>query len=180
MDLTFEIDNNLPADLCQNIIERFEKDGRKMNGHTAGGYNPTFKSSIDLQLSRLPEWEDVYAILNEKMKENMKAYQKFLNGRLPMHYNMMDLWHSGYQIQKSGFYKWHHDERIEFGRERVITFIWYLNTIENGGHTGFLHKSVKPETGKFVFFPATWDYIHCGFEASNKYIVTGWLWRDYD
>lgn len=178
MDLTWDISNNLSPDLCRNIIDRFEKDNRKKAGHTALGFTPEIKNSLDLPIAQFTDWEDICTVLDKKLKENIKSYQKFLNSKLPTHFDVTEFWHSGYQIQKSGHYKWHHDERMEYGRERVLTFIWYLNTIENGGHTGFLHKTVKPETGKFVFFPATWDYIHCGFEAKDKYIITGWLWRD--
>ena len=179
LDLTFEITNNLSPSLCKDIIERFEKDERKQHGHTGNGFTPDMKNSIDLLINRFTEWDDVVKVLDEKLLENLKTYQDFLFDKTPNKYMVLDTWHTGYQIQKSGFYRWHHDSSIKFGRERILTFIWYLNTIEEGGHTGFLHKSVKPETGKFLFFPATWDYIHCGFDANNKYIITGWMWRAY-
>jgi hypothetical protein len=179
MDLTYVIDGNLKPELCKDIIEKFEKDKRQSPGYTGGGLNTEMKTSLDLMFSRFADWEDVVKILDEKMKENLQKYQEFLQERLPNNYNVLDTWHSGYQLQKSGHYRWHHDSRIEHGRERIVTFIWYLNTIEEGGHTGFLYKSVKPETGKFVFFPSTWDYVHCGFPSKDKYIITGWLWRDY-
>jgi hypothetical protein len=178
MDLAMELRENLNNDFCKKIIERFEKDDRKHRGETGGGFNPEMKNSLDLQFSRFVEWDDVSKELDEKLKENLHAYQEFLNERFPNFYRITDTWHSGYQMQKSGYYRWHHDSRIEYGRERILTFIWYMNTIEEGGQTGFHYKSVKPETGKFVFFPSTWDYVHCGFDATDKYIITGWMWRE--
>lgn len=177
MDLVFEKRNNLPPELCAQIIQRFEIDDRKHPGSTAGGFNTDMKNSLDLMISNLTEWEDIVRILDDKLKRNMTIYQEFLYSKLPNGYNILDTWHSSYQIQKSGYYRWHHDSKIEYGRERVLTFIWYLNTIENGGETGFIFKNVKPETGKFVFFPSTWDYVHCGFDAKDKYIITGWMWK---
>ena len=177
MDLVFEKRNNLPPELCAQIIQRFEIDDRKHPGSTAGGFNTEMKNSLDLMISNLTEWEDIVRILDDKLKRNMTIYQEFLYSKLPNGYNILDTWHSSYQIQKSGYYRWHHDSKIEYGRERVLTFIWYLNTIENGGETGFIFKNVKPETGKFVFFPSTWDYVHCGFDAKDKYIITGWMWK---
>jgi len=177
MDFVFERKNNLSPEFCDKIIKRFEKDNRCTPGHTGGGFHPNMKNSIDLYISRFEDWEDVCAVLNEKLGENLKEYQYFLDDKLPTKYGVIDTWCTGFQIQKSGYYRWHNDVRIEHGSERILTFIWYLNTIEEGGHTGFLHKTVKPETGKFVFFPATWDYIHCGFDAKDKYIITGWMWR---
>ena len=181
MDLTFELHQDLKPELCEDIIKRFEQDQRKHPGQTGGGLMPDTKNSLDLVISRLPEWEDIVKILDSKLEENLKKYQEFLTEKVPPNcIGVLHTWHNGYQIQKSGHYKWHHDARIEYGKERVLTFIWYLNTLKNEqeGHTGFLHKSIKPETGKFVFFPATWDYIHCGFPTENKYIITGWTWQE--
>jgi hypothetical protein len=68
-------------------------------------------------------------------------------------------------------------------KNRIITYLWYLNDVEEGGETDFpdINIKVKPETGKLVLFPATWDFPHCGKMpiSSNKYIVTGWLYVDY-
>jgi hypothetical protein len=178
MDLVFETRNNLQVDICKHIINRFESDNRKAPGSTAAGVNTDMKNSLDLMISNLVEWEDIVKVLDDKLKRNMIVYQEFLQSKLPNGYNILDTWHSSYQIQKSGYYRWHHDSKIEYGRERILTFIWYLNTIDVGGETGFMFKNVKPETGKFVFFPSTWDYVHCGFDTNNKYIITGWMWRD--
>jgi len=177
MDLTFEMKNNLSDSFCKEMIAHFENDERKHPGETGLGFRPDIKNSLDLMFSRFTDWEDVCRVLDEKLKENLHDYQLFLNEKFPFSYDVMNTWHSGYQLQKSGHYNWHNDSKIEHGRERILTFIWYLNTIEEGGQTGFKYKNIKPETGKFVFFPSTWDYIHCGFETNNKYIITGWMWR---
>jgi len=176
MDFIFEKKNDLKPEFCQSIIELFEKDPAKQPGRTGGGLHTSIKFSTDLMLTRFPHWEHVVKALDLKLKDNLVEYIKFLATRSPIvPDNLQNAWHCGYQIQRSGYYKWHHDSMIEHGRVRMLTFIWYLNDIEEGGHTGFTYKTVKPECGKFVMFPATWDYIHCGFETNNKYIITGWL-----
>lgn len=181
MDLCLELKANLPRQLCQEIIERFEKDPRRFQGVTGSGLNTGVKSSTDLMFSRYEDWDDVNKQLDDILRKNMQVYQKFLESKFPMMSPMLSTaWHSGYQIQKSGHYVWHQDSAFEYGRQRVLTFIWYLNTIEEGGGTGFMYKTVQPETGKCVMFPATWNYVHCGFPAVNKYIVTGWLWQEVD
>ena len=179
MDFIFEKKNDLTPELCQSMIQRFEADPGKQPGRTGGGIVPEIKQSLDLVFTRLPAWEDICRTLDAKLKENIIEYIKFLMTRCPIiPDNMENVWHCGYQLQKSGYYRWHHDSMVEHGRVRVLTFIWYLNDIEQGGHTGFTYKTVKPECGKFVMFPATWDYVHCGFDAKDKYIVTGWLHLD--
>jgi hypothetical protein len=178
IDLTFVAPDNISPDFCQRMIDKFESDPRKHQGATSRGVDVSIKDSQDLLITRFVDWEEIVEQLDITLRENMVEYQKLLDEITPNKFNIMDTWHNGYQIQKSGHYKWHHDASVEFGRQRVLTFIWYLNTMDEGGETGFLHKKVKPETGKFIFFPATWNYIHCGFPANNKYIITGWLWAD--
>ncbi|RIZ67284.1 MAG: 2OG-Fe(II) oxygenase [Methylococcales bacterium] len=178
MDLLFEIPHNLPLDICKELIDKFENDTRKKPGVIGSGLNLDIKSSIDLPISRLQDWDEMTTILKKYLDKGIAEYNKFLVNKLPISMDMSRLTCSAFQIQKSGHYKWHVDTRIEFGKVRVLTYIWYLNTIEDGGETGFVYKKVKPEAGKLVFFPATWDYVHCGFPAENKYILTGWLWSE--
>jgi hypothetical protein len=91
----------------------------------------------------------------------------------------------GFQIQSYkknvGQYKIHNDTNIKWDIqfERVITFIIYLNTVDEGGETDFGYMKIKPEAGKLVMFPATWTYPHSGLVpiSSDKYIVTGWFYK---
>jgi len=89
-----------------------------------------------------------------------------------------------------GMYNWHHDgyDSSVFPPEivntstnipfiRMYTFLFYLNDIEEGGETEFLHRKIKPEKGKLLLFPATFIYPHKGCMpiSNDKYICTGWL-----
>lgn len=176
-----EINSNLSSDVCKEIIDKFEKDGRKRPGFTAGGLMKDIKNSIDLPIHRLEDWDKICEFLDDILKKNIAAYTEHVKNIFPTDFTGLDFIkhkHSGFQIQKSGYYKWHTDDMCEFSRVRMVTYIWYLNTIEEGGETGFHFKKVKPVEGKFVMFPATWDYPHCGYETENKYIITGWLWKN--
>jgi len=67
---------------------------------------------------------------------------------------------------------------LGYHRMRVLTFIWYLNDIEEDGYTEFMDGTkVQPKTGRFCLFPATWEYHHRGYppKSQTKYICTGWL-----
>jgi hypothetical protein len=58
--------------------------------------------------------------------------------------------------------------------------MWYLNDVEEGGETEFFgNYKIKPETGKFVLFPATWTYPHAALvpRSGDKYIITGWFYE---
>ncbi len=76
------------------------------------------------------------------------------------------------------YYKWHHDSLSNKNKERLLSFIWYLNDVHVGGHTEFIDGTkIKPETGKLLIFPSTWTYVHQGAPpiSNTKYIITGWI-----
>jgi len=177
MDLAMEIDGHLTPDLCKEIITKFDNDKRKFIGRAGGEVKPEVKVSEDLKIDRFVEWNDVTEKLELRLKDAISLYNDYLRAMMPVNFLYLEnLSHKGFQIQKSGKYDWHDDSVIEDGDERVLTFIWYLNTKEEGD-TDFHYKQVKPLEGKLVIFPATWTYIHRGITTENKYIITGWFYR---
>lgn len=61
---------------------------------------------------------------------------------------------------------------------RVLAWMFYCNTIKEGGETRFPQQNIniKPEKGTLLIWPAGWTHSHLGLPAKkeNKYIVTGW------
>ena len=85
--------------------------------------------------------------------------------------------HQMQETQPGGFYHWHHDQL----ETRRLTFVWYLNDIEDEGYTEFTTGlKIQPETGKLVIFPGLWPWVHRGVapKSETKYICTGWY--DYE
>lgn len=78
-----------------------------------------------------------------------------------------------------GYHIWHYESMDRANCQRILTFILYLNTIEEGGETEFLYqkKRVQPIEGRLVLWPAGFTHPHRGNPPlkDNKYIVTGWL-----
>jgi hypothetical protein len=177
MDLVYEIPESLPADLCQECIDKFERDDRQQAGRTMLRIDKNIKDSSDLMIGRFKDWSDVCSVLDKKLKIGVDNFNIFLKGIVQTDFSLEGVTNKNhYQMQKSGKYEWHHDFAIENGSMRVLTFMWYLNVPDEGGETDFVYKKVKPETGKLVIFPATWEKFHRGCPAKNKYIITGWLW----
>ena len=83
-------------------------------------------------------------------------------------------------LPKEGYHVWHieHDKGFE-NSHRAFVFSVYLNDIEDGGETEFLHfsKRVKPKTGRIVIWPAGFPYVHRGNPplSGEKYIITSWM-----
>jgi Rps23 Pro-64 3,4-dihydroxylase Tpa1-like proline 4-hydroxylase len=90
---------------------------------------------------------------------------------------------SGFQIQRYtkdvGLYNFHNDFHIDGRGFRSLTYLFYLNDVEEGGETEFYNGlKIKAERGKLIFFPSSWNYVHKGNMplSSNKYIITGWVY----
>ncbi len=148
------------------------------------------KITLDLKLSKEINKYDSYIF--EELNSNINAYFQTLSAKyegitiIPLK-NIRD---TGYQIQKYmsnvGIYKYHHDSHYakyeSATQTRILTFIWYLNTVDEGGETEFFNGriKIKPEKGKLLFFPSTWTFMHKGNTpiSGNKYIVTGWVYAD--
>ena len=167
----------LPKSFCSNVIEKFEKDDRKHQGVVANGVSLNMKRSLDLQISQLDDWETFDQGFYRSLNSELNNYHDFI----PDIFNLSNIRlvgdDTGYQIQRTqpgDFYNWHHD----FVGTRILTFIWYLNDIKHNGYTEFIDGTkIQPETGKFVMFPATWNYMHRGVSPKDetKYICTGWI-----
>jgi hypothetical protein len=196
MNYIIEYPNSLSPDFCESIISKFEKS-KYQPGSTMGGYNPNVKDTFDYSiLHNNTEWQNENEILYQELSKVLNKYVKqvqtirYPDGTIINMNNLNMLTDDSLfniQVYKKniGKYTYHSDFKIDaynnFVRYRMITFIWYLNNVDEGGETEFWGTyKIKPETGKLVLFPACWTYPHTGIMpiSSDKYIITGWLYKD--
>ena len=174
--------NTLSEEFCNRIIGKFETDNRKQQGKLGSGKNSVvnvdIKDSIDLMISGLEDWRDEDEVLFNSVN---KCSQKYRNKNLledikiPILLDTMS--DTGYQIQKTSpnsGYTWHDDfdpsyDNTSSAGIRVLSFIWYLNDVSEGGYTEFIDGTkIQPERGKFLIFPSTWNFIHRGFPPKKE------------
>jgi len=195
----------LSKELCNIIIEMFEDEiNGKYEGLTAGGITKDVKKTTDFIIPKelkdnndftIKKWSKIQKILSEELDRNVNKYINNIFTSLNIDkkenntkYNVFSqkfLTHDKFMIQKynknDGKFTYHDDFKIDWDlqRYRVITYIWYLNNVENGGETEIWDDfKIKPETGKLLLFPASWTFPHRGIMpiSDNKYIITGWLY----
>lgn len=191
--------NALSKEICEEIIKDFEENKHlHKDGQTIGGVQKISKKTKEMYFKRLPL--NIYDnILYENLNTYLKKYSENSTYIQTLLKNNID--DSGYQIQKyevnKYFYKTHHDANYTIRNNklsyRIITFIWYLNDVLEGGETTFFSINrdqlcneflesykIKPKQGSLLFFPATWTYPHSGeIPISNdKYIITGWIYSN--
>jgi hypothetical protein len=185
----WEKKKSLDSNFCNEVIQRFEEDNRKSQGvFNNGEINSNIKDSTDLFISDLEDWSDIDKKFNESLVSGLAEYINSLHetNKKITPYITRGVVDSGYQIQKTvpgaGF-TWHDDDNIvnsliKQSPLRRLTFIWYLNDIDEGGETEFITgEKIKPEAGKLLFFPPLWTFLHRGVppKSNIKYICTGWI-----
>jgi hypothetical protein len=198
----YQISNALPDKLCDDIICMFELEQNMLrDGVTLGGIVKPVKDTKDMLIPKDDKnWERIEAILKTELSIGLKKYIDSLkkeeycfpnNSGVNHHIIEDDTLHIDYfMIQRyqkgKGKYVYHCDYHndVKQSRYRVITYIFYLNDVVDGGETEFWGGTlkIKPAKGKLVLFPATWTYPHRGVMpiSDNKYIITSWFYIKSD
>jgi hypothetical protein len=82
-------------------------------------------------------------------------------------------------IPGEGYHVWHFENGSYHYGHRLAFVIMYLNTINDGGETEFIHQSlrVQPIAGRLIIAPSTFTHTHRGNQplTEPKYIITTWL-----
>lgn len=198
-------DSKFTLDYCNHVIKLFNNETQVMKGVSAAGMNIEIKDTIDYRIPsinkkdnslQIKDWLEVDSNIHKILSPTIKEYVLEINNTLhnpdqeDMYYLGSDAYNdTGHQIQKyiknEGHYKRYHNDFSILKNTtyyRVMTYIIYLNTVEEGGETVFFgNYKIKPTAGRIVIFPASWTYPHCGKVpiSDDKYIVTGWLYKEY-
>jgi hypothetical protein len=180
-------DNYIPKVECNKVIKLYEDQNK---------FHKTFNRRFYEKASMLHKkdkqyfangsnidvwWEDLKPIIFN-FDLALKHYFEHtgvhdLYDNTPFHFTTL-------KIQKTlpteGYHSWHIEHAKGFDSEpRALVFSIYLNDVEEGGETEFLHfsKRVKPKTGRIVIWPAGFPYLHRGNPplSGEKYILTSWM-----
>jgi len=179
-------DNYITKEECNKAIKLYE-DQNKFNNtvNRIGGEKSSILQKQDQQFFAAPFnlnvwWEELkpmmfnFDIALKHYIENTGAADAY---GVPFHFTNL-------KIQKTlpteGYHVWHIEHGRGFEMEpRAFVFSIYLNDVEDGGETEFLHfsKRVKPKTGRIVIWPAAFPYLHRGNPplSGEKYILTSWM-----
>jgi len=180
-------DNYITEEECDRAINLYENQNRFNNTINRIGFE---KASIldkqDQQYFAAPHnisiwWEELKTLMIN-FDIAWKHYEKNVGAAAA--YGVDDFKYTTLKIQKTlpteGYHIWHLEHNKGFDNEpRAFVFSVYLNDVEEGGETEFLHfsKRVKPKKGRIVIWPAAFPYVHRGNSplSGEKYILTSWM-----
>jgi Rps23 Pro-64 3,4-dihydroxylase Tpa1-like proline 4-hydroxylase len=176
----YEKQQSLPAELCQEMIRRFEAHHDEQYEGRIGqavDKNRGIKKTTDLVVSGKEHWKDIDRALFQSLG------RAILEFRETFPYFKGPFKDMGYGIQRYNpgeYYHWHIDGGSHDFSMRQLVALWYLNDVPGpGGETEFLYQDVKvtPQEGKLVLFPPFWTHEHRAAIVNEgvKYIATTWV-----
>jgi len=174
-DLFATYDGALSAEFCRNVVDRFENDPRKTRGMVGEGtFRPDFKGTTEMDFNEISQgWEDVIQTVDQSLMYYLRRYmQKWSEA-----FTTVEIHHEGFRMARydpGQQFDWHSDNMGD-SFTRVITALWYLNTVQEGGETEYkwLDASIKPIEGRLMLCPVGWPYFHRSAPpvTGPKYII---------
>jgi len=180
-------DNYITKEECNKAIQLYENENKINNTiNRIGAENASILKKQDQQYfanhDNLNVW---WESLKPMMLNFDLAWNHYCqNTGAKEAYDNNPFYFTTLKIQKTlpteGYHVWHIEHGKGFDNEpRAFVFTIYLNDVEEGGETEFLHfsKRVKPKTGRIVIWPAAFPYLHRGNTplSGEKYILTSWM-----
>jgi hypothetical protein len=175
-------ENSFTKKECDNIITLFEKYHSLKYSYNRIHENLNNKNDSSITIDPTIELD-----CNEEFISNFHSrfydyIYPLYNNQYPALQNLRKHRSRHIKIQKTfptqGYHVWHceHDAGLH---DRILSWILYLNDVEEGGETEFLYQSLrfKPRAGTFILFPAHFTHTHRGNPPLSgvKYIATGWI-----
>ena len=182
---------NIGNDICDRLVQMFHEADELGLTHVGcvGGTSGTpivdkeTKDSTDIMLADVPD--DLIEKYNAN--EYLDKLKGCVDQYIQQHPVLMTL--GPYGLGESpilqhyrpggGFKKAHFERTSISAAARMMVFMTYLNTINDGGGTRFEYqkKNFKARKGDTLIWPTDWTHTHRGLVAKtdDKYIITGWL-----
>ena len=180
-------DNYITPEECDKAIKLFE-DQNKFNKtfNRLSSEKTNILNKQDQQFFANPENINVWWQELKSMMVNYEiAFRHYVsNTGAQTAYDNNSFHFTNVNIQKTlpteGYHVWHIEHGLGYENEaRDFVYSIYLNDVEEGGETEFLHfsKRVKPKKGRIVIWPAAFPYVHRGNPplSGEKYILTSWM-----
>jgi len=163
--------------ICDKLINYHKNSNNKYAGRTGNEICIKEKISTDVVLNENDE------IFNEYSYQFQLMLNKYIND-YPMcnaykPFGLIEKINLQHYKPNEGFFVYHCERSNLQSSSRHLTWITYLNDVNDAGETEFLHQKlkIKPKKGLTIIFPVDWTFTHKGITSptEEKYIATSWL-----
>ena len=171
-------ENALEDDVCDFLIDIFEKYSDKQE-RIENEKKPNFTQINLTENCKLTEEigqihnhrigktfqyrNEYYEMVSEKVFPEQHAFEQFRIKR--------------YNNDGNDEFDTHVDVVDYKSARRFLSFLWYLNDVEQGGETKFSNMTITPKKGNLLVFPPLWMFPHSGLMpiSDPKYILHTYL-----
>jgi hypothetical protein len=174
-DLIQVYDDVLSPDICNYLIKFYEDNVDKVEKIDIEK-KPSF-SQLNFTENH-QQTEDSIKIHNyviSRVLDHKKKYYEYVDSRcFPKEHAFEQFRIKKYRNNGDDLFDSHVDVKDYESARRYLSFMFYLNDVDEGGETIFTGLSIKPKTGRLLVFPPLWMYPHKGcIPISNeKYIMS--------
>ena len=170
--------NAFSSEECKTIIDDINSSNLIPGTVIDGIVCTKMKDSSDLHRN-LSDVSTTSAIIGNTLHSCLEDYKK----KHPQ-VTLIQEWEiiNGYNLQKynpgQGYHISHCENGGGAGLQRVLAWMIYLNTVNDGGGTSFDNYNIQTKAveGLLLIWPAYWTHFHHGIVSptETKYIATGW------
>ena len=170
--------NAFSSEECKTIIDDINSSYLIPGTVIDGIVCTKMKDSSDLHRN-LSDVSTTSAIIGNTLRSCLEDYKK----KHPQ-VTLIQEWEiiNGYNLQKynpgQGYHISHCENGGGAGLQRVLAWMIYLNTVNDGGGTSFDNYNIQTKAveGLLLIWPAYWTHFHHGIVSptETKYIATGW------
>lgn len=171
-------DNALDTHTCKFLIDFYESN-QELHERVENDKKPNFTQvNLTKNASINEEVEKIHNLLISKTLEYRNTYYDIFDKRVfPEKHAFEQFRIKKYNPDGNDLFDTHVDVQDYSSARRFLTFIWYLNDVNEGGETIFIDQSIKPKEGTLLIFPPLWMFPHKGSEpiSNEKYILHTYL-----
>jgi len=177
-DLIHVYENVVDIDICQFLINSFEQFSeyqqvvRQEKKPNFTQFNLTEHRELSEQLN------SVHNLFIRQTISYRDKYYEFIDKRVfPDEHAFEQFRIKRYNPNKDEMFDTHVDVQDYASSKRFLSFLWYLNDVQEGGETIFKDIEIKPKAGALLIFPPLWMYPHRGNKpiSNSKYIMSTYL-----
>lgn len=177
-DLIQIYENSLEPEACDFLIQFFEGQPQ-LQEKIENDSKPNFTQlnlTENCKISR-----DIDLMHNEIIKKAFAyrdKYYEYMDKRVfPESHAFEQFRIKRYNPGGDDMFDTHVDVQDYSSARRFLSYLWYLNDVDDGGKTIFTGLSITPKKGTLIMFPPLWMFPHKGEPplSGPKYILTGYL-----
>lgn len=178
VDLIHIYENALDTEVCNSLISLFEKTSDLHEIIKNDGAPNFTQLNLTQHSNKNNELNEIHNQIIKTVYHYRDIYYDFVDARVfPSKHAFEQFRIKRYNTGGEDRFDTHVDVADYPSAKRFLSFMLYLNNVDEGGETVFKDIKITPKQGTLLVFPPLWMYPHRGEApiSNQKYIMTTYL-----